>query len=114
MRENHAGAGGPVGSVRGVGEADRTGSGKSSRPGAHDPTRMRIPQNVGEVDHNVRMFLALPALVLAVTSAMAYHAYAFSAVAVLVGAAFLTTGALRYSPAYHLLDLDTRFDQGPF
>lgn len=70
---------------------------------------MPLPQNVGEVDHNVRMFLGVPAFVITVGSAMAYHAYVVSLVSAVVGAAIFATGALRYSPLYHVLNVHTRF-----
>lgn len=72
---------------------------------------MRSVRNVGEVDHNVRMFLAVPALIVAVVGAMVYHAYIVAAVSMMVGAAVFATGALRYSPLYHLLKIDTRFGE---
>lgn len=70
---------------------------------------MKLPRNVGEVDHNVRMYLGLPALVVVVVSAMVYHAYAVSLIAAVIGASTFATGALRYSPLYHALSLDTHF-----
>lgn len=69
---------------------------------------MKLPQNVGEIDHNVRMFLAVPCLVLAAVSAIAVHAPLVAGGALAYGAFAWTTGALRYSPTYHLLGLTTR------
>ena len=69
---------------------------------------MDIPRNVGEIDRNVRMFLAVPCLVAAAVSAIAYHAYLVTLGALAYGAFAWTTGALRYSPAYHLLRISTR------
>lgn len=74
---------------------------------------MRFPKNVGEVDHNVRMFLAVPALIIAVESAIVYQARLVSGVAVFVGAAVYATGALRYSPLYHLLRVGTHQRASP-
>lgn len=63
--------------------------------------------NVGEIDGNVRKFLALPFLVLAVTSALAYHAYTFTAVMIGLGAMCFATGTLRFSPLWWILRIDT-------
>lgn len=59
--------------------------------------------NLGIIDANVRMFLALPMLVLAVTGAIAYHAYAWSAWWALGAAATLGSGWLRFCPVYAAL-----------
>lgn len=72
---------------------------------------MRLPRNVGEVDHNVRMYFAVPALIVTAESVIVYHAYGFALASALVGAAVFATGALRYSPVYHALKLDTRFGE---
>lgn len=71
--------------------------------------RMPLPKNVGEVDHNVRMFLAVPCLVVTATSAIAYHAWLVSVPAAVLGLGTWLTGALRYSPLYHALGVDTDF-----
>lgn len=72
---------------------------------------MSLPKNVGELDHNIRMFLGLPALIVAVESAMVFQAYVVAVVSLLVGAAIYATGALRYSPLYHVLNVDTRLNK---
>lgn len=61
---------------------------------------MRFDPNVGEIDGNVRKFLAVPCAVLTITSAMAYHAYPFAAIAALFGVCFLASGTLHRSPTY--------------
>lgn len=66
-----------------------------------------VLRNVGEIDSNVRKFLALPFAVLAVTGALAYHAYPFALAMVGLGAMCLATGTTRFSPLWWILGVDT-------
>lgn len=69
---------------------------------------MRTFRNVGIIDGNVRKFLALPCLVLAVTSALAYHEYGFSLGSLLVGAYFFASGVAGFSLMYRVVGLSTQ------
>lgn len=72
---------------------------------------MASGQNVGEVDHNIRMFLAVPALIVVVESIMVFGNFAVALGAALAGAAIWTSGARRVCPLYRVLGIDTRFGQ---
>lgn len=61
--------------------------------------------NLGIIDANVRMFLALPMAVLAVTGSIAYHAYPWAAGWALGAAAIFASGWTRLCPVYALLGL---------
>lgn len=64
--------------------------------------RMRPTPNVGPIDRNVRMFLAVPAFIVVVESLMVFHTYTLALVAALLGAAAWTSGALSFCPVYRL------------
>lgn len=75
----------------------------------HDRCQSTMETNVGPVDANIRMFLAVPFLVLAVTSSIAYHAYTFAAVTFVLGTASFASGKLHFCPVYRALGIRTRF-----
>lgn len=68
---------------------------------------MRFAKNVGIIDANVRMFLAVPSLVMAVGGAMAYHAYVWAAAWLAVAGVTFALGFFRVSPAYTLLGVSS-------
>lgn len=68
-----------------------------------------VEKNVGQLDANVRRFLAVPAIVVAATGGIAYHAYGVALGALLVGAWMFATGSARFCPVYRALGLKTQY-----
>lgn len=64
--------------------------------------------NVGEVDGNVRRFLALPLVVLTVTGSLVYYAYAFAIVTALVAGGLFASGVVHFSVTWWILGVDSR------
>lgn len=63
--------------------------------------------NIGIIDANLRCFVAVPSIVVAATSALAYHAYPVAVGAIVVGAYFFASGIVRISPMYAALRLSS-------
>lgn len=69
---------------------------------------MPMLHNVGEVDGNVRKFLALPLLVLTVVAGLVYHAYALAAATFLMATGIFASGVLHFSTTWWILGIDSR------